>query len=197
MESIQLVGLEIVIDLNPVFSWLERRRPPDKAALVRQRLDHLLCEAIRCAGLDIPEFAGGTAAPGTGDVTPGAHAAGALLSHAMTVAAYLVDWANDIEAEDNADKSGGPSPPRREVPRWDGTARLLRFRGEECKRFRKPARDQEKVLAAFQEEGWPDAIDDPLPSGKLARTVESLNDRLRHIKFSLNGTGTGVCWHAA
>ena len=68
------------------------------------------------------------------------------------------------------------------------------FRGRECKRFAKPAPNQEKVLAAFQEENWPDAIDDPLPFGKLATTVESLNDRLQHIKFTLNGAGTGVCW---
>ena len=81
------------------------------------------------------------------------------------------------------------------APVWDATARILRFRDAECKRFKRTAPDQEKLLAAFQEEEWPDAIDDPLPPGKLATTVESLNDRLQHIRFSLNGAGTGVCWH--
>jgi hypothetical protein len=88
------------------------------------------------------------------------------------------------------------TPAHQAVPVWEGTSRRLMFRGQECKRFRRPAPDQEKILAAFQEEGWPEAIDDPLTSGKLSRTVESLNDRLQHIKFSLNGANTGVCWRA-
>ncbi|HEV3436966.1 MAG TPA: hypothetical protein VG122_06385 [Gemmata sp.] len=82
----------------------------------------------------------------------------------------------------------------REKPHWDATARVLYYLGQECKRFKKNAPDQEKILAAFEEEGWPEAIDDPLPGNKLARTVESLNDRLHHIKFRLNGAGRGVCW---
>jgi hypothetical protein len=81
-----------------------------------------------------------------------------------------------------------------ERPVWDETARVLWFRGLECKRFKRPAPHQETILAAFQEDGWPDAIDDPLAPGKLVATVESLNDRLQHIKFGLNGVGTGVCW---
>jgi hypothetical protein len=85
-------------------------------------------------------------------------------------------------------------PPPREVPTWDGTARRLLFRGQVCKQFARPAPNQELILAAFQEESWPDAIDDPLPGGKLGQTVESLNERLGHIKFRLNGAGTGVCW---
>jgi hypothetical protein len=64
-----------------------------------------------------------------------------------------------------------------------------------CKQYKKQAANQVKVLQAFEEEGWPDAIFDPLARGKLARTVESLNDRLEHIKFGLNGDETGVCWH--
>jgi hypothetical protein len=89
------------------------------------------------------------------------------------------------------------TPPARVVPVWEETARRLLFRGQVCKQFRRPAKNQETVLAAFQEENWPNAIDDPLPDGKLARTVESLNDRLQHIKFNLNGAGTGVSWHTA
>jgi hypothetical protein len=90
-----------------------------------------------------------------------------------------------------------PLPPPPAVPCWDGTARRLLFRGHVCKQFARPAPNQERILATFQEDGWPDAIDDPLPAGKLAQTVESLNDRLQHIKFRLNGAGTGVCWSPA
>jgi hypothetical protein len=92
------------------------------------------------------------------------------------------------------DLSTGSVTAAREVPTWEDIARRLLFQGRVCKQFKRPAPDQEKLLAAFQEECWPDAIDDPLAPGKLSRTVESLNDRLQHIKFRLNGAGTGVCW---
>jgi len=82
----------------------------------------------------------------------------------------------------------------RKTPIWDSRARQLHYRGKLCKRFRRPARDQETILAAFQEEGWPPAIDAPLTERKLPRTVESLNKRLNHLRFSRNGTTAGVCW---
>jgi hypothetical protein len=81
-----------------------------------------------------------------------------------------------------------------DVPTWEATPRRLVYRGQVCKQFTKPAPNQERILAAFQEEEWPTGIDDPLPAGKLSATVESLNDRLQHIRFRLNGDGTGVCW---
>jgi hypothetical protein len=82
----------------------------------------------------------------------------------------------------------------RAVPQWDETARRLTFRGHVCKTYRQPAPDQVRVLTTFQEDGWPEAIDDPLSDGKIAQTVESLNRRLNHIRFRLNGAGTGVIW---
>jgi hypothetical protein len=103
-------------------------------------------------------------------------------------------WAASIAALRDILTPGTPPPPPRNRPEWDATARVLWFRDSECKRYRRTAPDQETLLAAFQEEGWPDAIDDPLTPGKLATTVESLNNRLQHIRFSLNGAGTGVCW---
>ena len=74
------------------------------------------------------------------------------------------------------------------------------MRGEQ---FHRPAANQETVLAAFQEEGWPDHIDDPLrPSGehvprhRLGFTVRRLNDcqTERLIRFFADGTGHGICW---
>jgi hypothetical protein len=81
-------------------------------------------------------------------------------------------------------------------PTWDAIARRLMFRGLICKQYRKPARDQEKVLAAFEEESWPPAVLDPLERGKLGTTVDSLNDRLQHIRFRRNGSGTSIYWSA-
>ncbi|MBP3959529.1 hypothetical protein J8F10_30155 [Gemmata sp. G18] len=105
-------------------------------------------------------------------------------------------WREMSHDEPTTSKPMPPSeaPPPSEFPEWDDTERVLRFRGQECKRFKKTAPHQVKVLNAFQEEGWPNAISDPLPKGKLAKTIESLNMRLQHIKFSLNGAADGILW---
>lgn len=87
--------------------------------------------------------------------------------------------------------------------RWDSTLRELKVDGELVKRFTRPAPNQEIVLAAFEEEGWPMCIDDPLPparachpSERLRNTVKSLNrnqidDRL---SFLATRNGTGIRW---
>lgn len=69
--------------------------------------------------------------------------------------------------------------------------------------FLVPAPIQEAILAAFQEEGWPPRIDDPLPGRaeqdpkrRLNNAIKKLNGcRLaRVIRFSGDGTGEGVKW---
>jgi hypothetical protein len=51
-----------------------------------------------------------------------------------------------------------------------------------------------KVLDSFQEEGWPEKIDDPLDAGKLRETLRSLNENLTEIRFGGDGTGEGIRW---
>ena len=74
------------------------------------------------------------------------------------------------------------------------------------KRFRVPAHNQEAVLAAFEEEGWPHRIDDPLPycAGVKAKyrlhfTIGRLNQSVKQrlIRFFGDGTGEGICWKTA
>jgi hypothetical protein len=90
-------------------------------------------------------------------------------------------------------------------PVWDADQRELRFRGRIVKRYRVPARNQELVLAVFQEEGWPASIDDPLPpendqepKHRLQATIKSLNrNRIAPIlRFRGNGNGDRICWSA-
>ena len=59
------------------------------------------------------------------------------------------------------------------------------------------------MLSAFEEEGWPPRIDDPLsplPGGNqrehLHNTIVNLNryQRQRTIRFFGDGNGQGVCW---
>jgi hypothetical protein len=92
-----------------------------------------------------------------------------------------------------------PSP----KPIWRSDLHELHFNGTVVKRFKLPARNQELILAAFEEEGWPARIDDPLPPNgdldprqRLRNTIVTLN---RHqlaplLHFRCDGTGCGVQW---
>ncbi len=89
------------------------------------------------------------------------------------------------------------------VPSWDARARQLWVGGRLVKSFRQPAPAQETILAAFQEEGWPLSIDDPLPPKRgvdsrerLHDTIKRLNQHHRHrlILFAGDGTGERVRW---
>jgi hypothetical protein len=93
--------------------------------------------------------------------------------------------------------------PRRQQPVWDQDRRELRCGGVLVKSFKQPARSQELVLAAFEEENWPTRIDDPLPPGaeqdpkrRLHSTISNLNrgQRNRLIHFEGGGDGESVQW---
>lgn len=93
------------------------------------------------------------------------------------------------------------SPPS--LPRWDAERRELTYAGRIVKRYRCPAPRQIAILAAFEEEGWPYAIDDPLPpkpeiviKDRLKDAVRQLNRNQlnRLIRFRGDGTGERVTW---
>jgi hypothetical protein len=83
-------------------------------------------------------------------------------------------------------------------PTWDRNTRELRLEGRLCKRLAEMARAQITILDAFEEDGWPERIDDPLPGGPnrqqhLADAVRRLN-KCAHIRFYRDRTGEGVRW---
>lgn len=85
-------------------------------------------------------------------------------------------------------------------PLWDVDRCKLFFRGHVIRkiRSRSVATGICRILDAFQEEGWPSRIDDPLPDGsdpqRLRETIRTLNTGLTDIKFLADGTGEGVRW---
>jgi hypothetical protein len=90
-----------------------------------------------------------------------------------------------------------------DTPVWDAACRELRLRGQIVKRFKVPSPIQESILAAFEEEGWPAAIDDPLPPHpeqdqrrRLRNTIQNLNtnQRVPLIHFRGDGSGERVLW---
>jgi hypothetical protein len=89
------------------------------------------------------------------------------------------------------------------MPNWGAEKRVLWFNGQVVKRFKWHAVNQEAILAAFDEEGWPCRIDDPLPphpeqdpKRRLSDTIKCLNRKHfnRLIRFRGDGTGTGIVW---
>jgi hypothetical protein len=106
-------------------------------------------------------------------------------------------------AELRVHTSGEPAGVPAHKPHWDPDLQELRYNGLLVKHFKVPAPNQEMILAAFEEEGWPPRIDDPLPpqfqldcKRRLHDTINSLNRNHKSsgIRFMGDGTGEGVRW---
>jgi hypothetical protein len=86
-------------------------------------------------------------------------------------------------------------------PRWDLARRELWLGDVFIKRISRAATLVERILSAFEEDGWPPRIDDPLPRTYLAvpqqrlhNVVYKLNRSQSAIRFERDGTGEGVVW---
>lgn len=95
------------------------------------------------------------------------------------------------------------SSPLRRHPKWDRERQELRVGAVVVKQFKVPAANQERILAAFEEDGWPVRIDDPLPPAseqdpkrRLHDTINSLNRNQKRqlLRFIGDGTGQGIRW---
>lgn len=124
--------------------------------------------------------------------------AGAALARNVSATAAVTPKPRAAEVSEDGEDC--PQPP---APDWDPDRRELRLDGKLVKQYKLPSPNQETVLMAFQEEGWPPVIDDPLPpqpeqdpKRRLHDTVKSLNrsQKNRLIRFMGNGTGQGVRW---
>jgi hypothetical protein len=102
-----------------------------------------------------------------------------------------------------------PSPrgraAERELPVWDTVRGELHFAGRLVRRFRNTASQQRAVLDAFQQEGWPERLPDPLarPAGlcvnrkqRLHDVIKNLNRRhgARRLRFYGTDCGRAVGW---
>jgi hypothetical protein len=109
----------------------------------------------------------------------------------------LTDAGAALAGTDNSGRAEGAG-----VPHWDASLRELRLDGALVKTFTRPAPKQEIILAAFEEEGWPPRIDDPLPPEDDRDPVRCLHDTIvrlnrglcRPLHFRGDGSGRGVRW---
>ncbi len=88
-------------------------------------------------------------------------------------------------------------------PKWDSDRHELRVGRYLVKQYKLNSPNQESILTAFEEEGWPPRIHDPLipqpeaaPKERLRNTIKSLNRKQVHrlIRFMGDGTGEAVRW---
>lgn len=88
-------------------------------------------------------------------------------------------------------------------PRWEAKQRRLYLGRVLVKQFRLVPENQGLVLSAFEEQGWPERIDDPLsqtthvpPVVRLHDTIKCLNRGQGRplLRFRGDGTGQGVRW---
>jgi hypothetical protein len=88
-------------------------------------------------------------------------------------------------------------------PHWNVTRRELSLGGRIVKRFRVPARNQERILSVFEEAGWAEHIQDPLPATYDIDAPTRLHDAINRLnrcqinpllRFRGDGRGTGVLW---
>lgn len=88
-------------------------------------------------------------------------------------------------------------------PCWNSELNRLLLGRLLVKQYRRPAPNQQLILRAFQEEDWPERIDDPLPPAsdiepqrRLHETVAGLNRHQTNpvLRFSGDGRGRGITW---
>ena len=113
-----------------------------------------------------------------------------------------IEWAG--WAAQSADADTGPAGTARSLPYWDANAYELWMDDALVKRYRQDAPSQWRILAVFQEEGWPPSIDDPLPGSpdhdpkeRLHHTVRNVNRGNNCIHFGVSGSGERVFWRRA
>ena len=76
------------------------------------------------------------------------------------------------------------------LPHWNALRRELIVGGQVVKRFRVPAPNQEAVLTAFEEEGWPQRVYDPLsPNGDT--------DTKNRLHQTIKARATGIAWRGS
>lgn len=128
-----------------------------------------------------------------------AAARGGSKERAIAEVAYALDWLDSTTYRQLLDAlGGGPGEGRR--PRWIASTGELWFDGEVVRHIRHVVRATNviRILAAFEECGWPPLVDDPITSGGESdtrrRTIETLNKGLTRIRFSCTGDGESFGW---
>lgn len=120
---------------------------------------------------------------------------------AREIISVLPEYSCDVFSSGTSGEK--PNLEAAQKPTWIAAVRELRVGQTLLKLFRSKAPTQEIVLAAFEEDGWPRRIDDPLApkpltesKHRLRATIQSLNryHEKPMIHFRADGSGEGIVW---
>jgi len=145
----------------------------------------------------------------TGNMTLSPRSCFVLTDDGLHLARHLRCRMKDVQsaaltAERLTDVAQRSAITRASKPHWDAAQRQLWFASAIVKQFRWKAQNQERILLAFQEDGWPRVIDDPLcpapgqdPKRRLHDTIKGLNrnQQNRLVSFHGNGDGQTIRWN--
>jgi hypothetical protein len=123
----------------------------------------------------------------------------------MHLAEWLLQAADVLHPLDQVQSTVLNAAPRGSVPLplWNPGRRELSVGRVLIKRFNVPAENQEIILSSFQEESWPEHIDDPLPPAagldpkrRLHSAIQCLNRNQKAplLRFRGDGYGSGIRW---
>jgi hypothetical protein len=120
---------------------------------------------------------------------------------ALVEIAQELGWLTEHKARRLVEALGGRAV-RPMVPRWNRDRRELTFGHDVIRRVRSDrAARVIQLLNAFERQGWPDRIADPLPDGpdpiNLRDAVRITNIGLRRIRFETANRGHDVVWKLA
>ena len=80
-------------------------------------------------------------------------------------------------------------------PQYDAGSRELRWQGLVVKRLQRAGCNQQTVLEAFEQQGWPARIDDPLQPDRLTDTKTRLRETVRALNEK-QGVGARIRFHS-
>lgn len=101
ISRLEELTTKICFGAAPFFNWLERHRDLQTAKENISRIYNATDEAVKCAGHEIPEYAGGkiTPRPGCPAPSPGAERTAILKAQTHFLAPMLFEWADEIDAD--------------------------------------------------------------------------------------------------
>lgn len=184
----------------------------DLLRATKNDLDYL--EAKGCKCIHLRDSSRRWTETGVDDFVRGLHLEGdegvsAILTQLSTMLAPQLTPSAQIASSAARDRKTPRVRPDTHAPRrapvWDADRRELRDGQTVMKKYRQRAGNQVIILAAFQEQGWPTRIDDPLPgkgdadpTQRLRQTLSDLNkaqkNRPMRIHFEPDGTGQAIIW---
>jgi hypothetical protein len=91
------------------------------------------------------------------------------------------EWRAVSRAHDSLQNAASPAPEEtgRRIPIWDEPTRLLSYNNITCRKYSRMADTQFRILAAFEEQGWPETIHDPLElDSSTKQTIYDINKKM-------------------